>query len=350
MTKQQKTRWIGRLALLLACVVLLASQFERAGARVQQAETAGATSQAQDDGIPEIENDPELPAADLGAAYEMRFRARADRPALHWRLRKGELPPGIKLEDNGLLHGQPERAGEFRFTVWVTDDRTQDAVLKEFLLRVRPDTEAREAESPQEEHGIVIETDSELPDTYPHARFEMRLRAHGAISAMHWKVLKGALPQGIKLEDDGLLHGEPQNTGEFQFTVAVTDVRAEHAAVQKGFVLRVLSALSLNWKNPARVSGNRIEGSVEVSNATPDDMDLTFVAMAVASNGRGTAIGYQHFVLPKGTVAKELPFGETLPHGGYVIHVDAVGEVPPKNLIYRKWMETPGPLQVTVGP
>ena len=66
--------------------------------------------------------------------------------------------------------------------------------------------------------------------------------------------------------------------------------------------------------------------------------------------GAATAIGYQHFVLPKGTLAKELPFGETLPHGGYVIHVDAVGEVAPKNLIYRKWMETPGPLQVTVGP
>ena len=36
--------------------------------------------------------------------------------------------------------------------------------------------------------------------------------------------------------------------------------------------------------------------------------------------------------------------------GGYVVHVDAVGEVAAKNLIYRERMETPGPLQVTVGP
>jgi sorbitol-specific phosphotransferase system component IIA len=79
-------------------------------------------------------------------------------------------------------------------------------------------------------------------------------------------------------------------------------------------------------------------------------MDLTFVVLAVALNGRATAIGYQHFVLRRGTIAKELPFGETLPLGGYVVHVDAVGEVAAKNLIYRERMQTPSALQVTVGP
>jgi hypothetical protein len=108
--------------------------------------------------------------------------------------------------------------------------------------------------------------------------------------------------------------------------------------------------LSLKWKTPAHVSGNRVEGSAEVSNTTPDDIDLTFIVMAVPDNGRATAIGYQHFLLHRGTVGKELPFGETLPHGGYVVHVDAVGEVSPKNLIYRDRIQTPGQLQVAMGP
>jgi hypothetical protein len=151
------------------------------------------------------------------------------------------------------------------------------------------------------------------------------------------------------LEENGRLHGQAERTGEFQFTVSVSDSRAQ-SAVQKAFVLRVRSAFSLNWKAPARVNGNRIEGSAIVSNTTPDDIDLTFVVMAVASNGRATAIGYQHFVLPPATPAKELPFGETLPRGGYVVHVDAVGEVAAKNLIYRERMQTPSALQVTVGP
>jgi len=203
--------------------------------------------------------------------------------------------------------------------------------------------------APEQGPGLVIENDSELPDTYPHGSYELRFRAHGGISVLHWKLQKGSLPPGIKLEDDGLLHGQAERTGEFQFTVSVTDNRPQ-PGVQKAFVLRVRSALTLNWKLPARVNGNRIEGSVEVSNTTPNDMDLTFIVLAVAENGRATAIGYQHFLLRQGTIAKELPFGETLPHGGYAVHVDAVGEVAPKRLIYRQRMDTTSALQVTVGP
>jgi len=205
-----------------------------------------------------------------------------------------------------------------------------------------------ETQGSQGETGLAIENDSQLPDAYPHRPYELRFRAHGNISTLHWKLQKGSVPPGMKLEDDGLLHGQAERAGEFQFTVSVTDGRPQQE-VQKAFVLRVRSALSLNWKVPARVNGNRIEGSVEVSNTTLDDMDLTFVVMAVAANGRATAIGYQHFVLVRGTVAKELPFGETLPPGGYGVHVDAVGEVASKNVIYRQRMETPSALQVVAG-
>src|ERR1700692_1126916 len=202
---------------------------------------------------------------------------------------------------------------------------------------------------PQSDAGLVIENDSELPPTYPHGRLEVRVRAHGGVAALHWKLEKGALPPGMKLEDDGLLHGQAERTGEFRFTVSVTDGRPQQAT-QKEFVLRVTSALTLLWKTPARVNGNRIEGSVEVSNTTPNDMDLTYIVLAVAENGGATAIGYQHFMLAHGTIAKELPFGETLPPGGYVVHVDTVGELAAQKLIYRERLQTPSALQVTVGP
>ena len=206
------------------------------------------------------------------------------------------------------------------------------------------------AEAPQTESGLVIESDSELPVAYPHRLYEFRFHARSGVATLHWKVEKGALPPGMLLDDNGLLRGDPERPGEFQFTVSVTENGNRESAVQKGFLLKVVSALALAWKSPAHVSGNRIDGSAEVSNTTPDDIDLTFVVMAVAGNGRATAIGYQHFLLKRGTIAMELPFGDTLPRGGYVIHVDAVGEVAPRNLIYRERMQTPGPLQVAVGP
>jgi hypothetical protein len=202
----------------------------------------------------------------------------------------------------------------------------------------------------QNESGLVIQNDATLPDTYPRANYEVRFRALGGVPVLHWRVEKGSLPPGLKLEDDGLLHGQAERAGEFEFTVSVRDGNQPPLAVQKPFLLRVRSAISLNWKSSAHVTGNRIEGSVEVTNATPDDMDLTFIVLAVPDNGRATAIGYQHFLLKGGTIAKELPFGETLPRGGYMVHVDAVGEIEAKNLIYRDRLQTPAALQVTVGP
>ncbi len=200
-----------------------------------------------------------------------------------------------------------------------------------------------------QESALLIQNDSQLPDTYPGAQVELRFLAKGGVPVLHWRLEKGALPAGLRLEEDGLLHGYPQRSGEFQFTVSVTDSGKPPQAVQKQFILRVRSALILNWKTPAHVNGNRIEGSAEVSNTTPNEIDLTFVVLAVAENGRATAIGYQHFELARGAT-RVLPFGDTLPNGGYVVHVDAVGEVAAKNLIYRQRLQTPGRLQVTVGP
>jgi Putative Ig domain len=209
-----------------------------------------------------------------------------------------------------------------------------------------PEVNAQEPAS----EPLVIQNDSALPEAYPHRSYELLFQARGGTQVLHWKVEKGTLPPGMILDDSGRLHGSPERSGEFQFTASVIDGGNRETAVEKAFLLRVIAALTVNWKTQAHVNGNRIEGSVAVTNTSPDDMDLTFVTLAVAGNGRATAIGYQHFMLNHGTVGMELPFGETLPHGGYEIHVDVVGEVAPRNLIYRDRLQTPGQLQVTVGP
>jgi hypothetical protein len=45
-----------------------------------------------------------------------------------------------------------------------------------------------------------------------------------------------------------------------------------------------------------------------------------------------------------------LPFGESLPHGAYVVYVNVNGEVAKRNAIYKQRMQTPAALQVVVGP
>jgi hypothetical protein len=213
-----------------------------------------------------------------------------------------------------------------------------------------PDKSRNQATTEKDQNGIVIEP-AELPGTYPHGPYQVNLRARGNfVPVLQWGVEKGALPPGITLDENGMLRGEAQRAGEFQFVVTVRDGGKPQQVVQKEFVIKVVEAITVAWKGPAHVNANRIEGSVEVTNATVDDVDLTFDVKAVAEDGRATEIGYQHFPLKKGTIGMALPFGENLPHGAYVVYVNVNGEIAKRNAIYKRRLQTPAALQVLVGP
>src|SRR5579863_3362808 len=88
-------------------------------------------------------------------------------------------------------------------------------------------------ESSNSQNGLVIEP-QELPPTYPRGPYQVVFHARGNyVPVLHWKLEKGALPPGIRLDDNGALHGEAQRAGEFQFVVAVRDGGQPQQAVQK---------------------------------------------------------------------------------------------------------------------
>jgi hypothetical protein len=211
-------------------------------------------------------------------------------------------------------------------------------------------SQERSAQDHDKDTGLLIEP-AELPATYPHGPYQVNFHARGNyVPVLQWRIESGTLPPGIRLEENGMLHGEVERAGEFQFVVVVRDGGSPQQAVHKAFVIKVVEGITLAWKVPAHVTGNRIDGSVEISNSTADDMDLTFDVKAVNENGRATEIGYQHFPLKKGTIGMTLPFGETLPHGSYTVYVDVNGEIAKRNAIYKEQLKTPVVLQVVVGP
>ena len=198
--------------------------------------------------------------------------------------------------------------------------------------------------------GLQIEP-TELPDTYPEGPYHVQFYGKGNyVPTLHWRVIKGKLPPGMTLNDDGMLQGAAQRAGDFNFVIAVKDGSQPQQAVQRGFEIKVVDAMTVAWKVPAHVTGNRIEGSVDVSNTTPEDIDLTYDVKAIADNGRATEIGYQHFPLKKGTTAMTLPFGETLPNGAYTVNVSVEGEIAKSKAFYRQQLQSPGPLHVAVSP
>jgi hypothetical protein len=139
----------------------------------------------------------------------------------------------------------------------------------------------------------------------------------------------------VKLSEDGELNGVPVETGSFPFTVTVSDSGKPAQQRDQKLTLQVVTPLLVQWGRQVKVSGQRVEGSVKVSNQTGDDFDLTVVVLAVNETGRATAIGYQRFTLKNNTIDFEIPFAENLPDGVYQVNVDVVGEVAALNRIYR---------------
>lgn len=192
--------------------------------------------------------------------------------------------------------------------------------------------------------------DEPLPPITAGVDFHVLLHATGGAPPYVWSVASGELPEGINLTPEGLLEGRPTKPGAFALTLKVEDSGRPAHSITKEFKVVVTASLLLEWLQPPKVRDNRIDGSVQVSNGSADAFDLTVVIVAVADNGRATAIGYQHFELKAGANNVPIPFGNTLPFGGYVIHADAVAEIATKKAILRQRLQTPQPLQVVQGP
>lgn len=191
---------------------------------------------------------------------------------------------------------------------------------------------------------------SSLPKGYLHRTYQARLQAQGGITPLNWEVSEGSLPGGITLNHDGVLSGNPTQTGEFHFTVTVRDSGSPAYEKRQQLSLTIVAPMLLQWGKYPKVTGSKLAGSVLVSNQTEQDFDLTVVMLAVNGTGRATAIGYQHFPLKKGTAEMEIPFGDNLPDDSYQLNVDAVAEVAETDSIYRARLAPKESFTVKVNP
>ncbi len=193
---------------------------------------------------------------------------------------------------------------------------------------------------PSQASGALVITTKELPPASLWSPYTFRLQAGSGTEPYHWRVVGGSLPGKLELRDSGEIAGVIETQGQFEFSVQATGQNSERSAPKK-LTLNVETPLKTDWSRKSQVNGNRIEGSIKVSNTTGRDFDLTFVVLAVNENGRATAIGYQRFPLKRSTRDMELPFGETLPPGSYAVNVDVVGEELESKMIFRTRLVDP---------
>ena len=197
--------------------------------------------------------------------------------------------------------------------------------------------------------GSISITTKAVPKALLWERYIARLQASGGVEPYHWRVVDSSLPRTLWLSDEGIISGGLNQPGEFEFTVLVRDNGNPTKQAKQKLVLKTETPLTADWSRKAQVSGQRIDGTIKVSNHTGRDFDLTFIALAVNDIGRATAIGYQHFPLKKNTVDMEIPFGETLSPGNYALNVDVVAEEFLSKRILRARLVT-GKQSITQGP
>lgn len=158
---------------------------------------------------PPAVNDLVLPAATVGVPFSATFTHSGGFGSSTWSISSGTLPSGLVLAPDGILSGTPATPGDYSFTVRATDDNAQSGT-RAFTLAVAPPP------------APVVSTTS-LPAAEVNIPYSATLAASSGLAPYSWSIASGALPSGLTLATSGAFSGTPAASGDFSFTVRVTD-------------------------------------------------------------------------------------------------------------------------------
>lgn len=168
-----------------------------------------------------------LPDATVGQAYSQSLSASGGTPPYSWSQVSG-FPSWLTLGANGVLSGTPQEAASYVLRVRVTD-AVSTQVEKDLSL-----TSSQPPPNPLE-----ISTGSPLPGATQGTQYSLTFVATGGVPPYSWQQTSGTIPPGLYLSASGVLSGAPTATGNYTFTVQVTDSQAPQESEEKQFSLFV---------------------------------------------------------------------------------------------------------------
>lgn len=174
----------------------------------------------------------ELPPATVGTPWSILLVANGGEGNYRWSLIDGELPPGIRLQEEmvgdrvvaTLLTGQAGRIGSWDFTLQV--ESAGEVAEQDYTLAVIADGAA------------LTVTTHVLPEALLGQPFGGALSAVGGMLPYQWTVVNGQLPNGVVLLPDGHFSGSPKSDGTYPITVEVTDAEGTRARATLELVVR----------------------------------------------------------------------------------------------------------------
>jgi subtilisin family serine protease len=164
-----------------------------------------------------------LPRGKVGFAYSAQMEAVNNTGPITWSNPDATLPAGLRINaQTGLISGTPTVAVVPSVFVSIQAVSGDDATVRRLGIRIDP--------------ALTITT-TNLPVTDSGATYATRLRVSGASTAPTWRLVSGALPNGITLSSTGEIGGTALQVGTFTFRVEAS-AGEEVAATNLTIVVR----------------------------------------------------------------------------------------------------------------
>lgn len=162
----------------------------------------------------------------------------------------GALPPGIHLDTaNGNLAGTPAAAGQYTFTIGVRDKNNAYAERQFTQVIGEP---------------LHFVTPYDLPRAATEAAYSVRLSADGGTAPYMFALVGNTLPDGFRLDQDGLISGLPSGSGQHYFSVRVDD--AAGGTATRDFTLGIDAPLVIGTVRLfSGITGRAFNQALEVS-------------------------------------------------------------------------------------
>jgi hypothetical protein len=177
-----------------------------------------------------------LPQGMIGVAYSQTLSAPGCGTGCSWSVASGSVPSGLTLSSAGALSGTPNGYYNSSFTAQASG--SNGTAQKILSLRINFNT-------PQ---PLYIGTGTTIGPSGQASVWSSSLAAQGGVPPYSWSLASGSLPDGMTLVSPGetygylnpgwtYLVGRPVKTGNFNFTLKVTDAASNSTTKAFTFVV-----------------------------------------------------------------------------------------------------------------
>ena len=171
-----------------------------------------------------------LPAVAFDSGYQQTLNpATGGTAPYRYAVSAGALPPGLSLDESGIINGISAGSGTFEFTVTATDSSVGDgpySVSRAYTLVAEP---------PTLEMGTLFGLEGTAGFEFDEAIF-----VYGGTEPYNVVLSAGRLPTGLSLTADDRISGTPTEAGSFPITLTATDsTQTVPATVSADFVVNI---------------------------------------------------------------------------------------------------------------